>query len=256
MVRRSMVIKAAEALPLKGAALKPFHLSDMMGEVKEAVIQAQADAARIVRQAKTQEEAIRRAGYEAGYQAGFAKGMEEGRTKGHAEAFAEAEKEFAETHKNLVSSCERIIAEIEERRAAWEAAARQDLVDLAMAIARRVVRHVSESDRQVVVENLEEAIRLAGERSDVTIKVNPADAEAARVFAESLADRQASCKLVKVVESPDLSPGGCWIQWGSGAVDARIETQLDRIAAGLGSREMPAADKPVPNTVQEGPINT
>ena len=143
-----------------------------------------------------------------------------------------------------------------EAGAAWEAAARQDLVDLAMAIARRVVRHVSESDRQVVVGNLDEAIRLAGERSDVTIKVNPADAEAARVFAESLADRQASCKLVKVVESPDISPGGCWIQWGSGAVDARIETQLDRIAAGLGSREMQAADKPAPNTAQEGPVNT
>ncbi|MGQ9649223.1 MAG: FliH/SctL family protein [Phycisphaerae bacterium] len=253
MTRRSTVIKAAEALPLEGAVLKPFHLSDMMGEVKAALIQAQADAARIVRQAKAQEEAIRRAGYEAGYQAGFAKGLEEGREKGHAEAFAQAKAEFAATHKSLLSSCEKIIADIEERRAAWQAAARQDLVDLAMAIARRIVRHVSESDRRVVIQNLDEAIRLAGERSDVTIKINPADAQAARVFAESLADRQASCTLVKVVEASEISPGGCWVQWGSGAVDARIETQLDRIAAELGVRGIPSTRNDPENTAPEGP---
>lgn len=255
MARRSTVIKAAEALPFQGAVLKPFHLSDMMGEVKAALIQAQADAARIVRQAKAQEDAIRRAGYEAGYQAGFAKGLEEGREKGHAQAFAEAKAQFAATHKSLLSSCEKIIADIEERRAAWQAAARQDLVDLAMAVARRIVRHVSESDRRVVVENLQEAIRLAGERSDVTIKINPADAQAVRVFAESLADRQASCKLVKIVEAPEISPGGCWVQWGSGAVDARIETQLDRIAAELGVRGTPSIQHAAENMTREGPEN-
>ncbi|NLE61538.1 MAG: hypothetical protein GX616_24565 [Planctomycetes bacterium] len=255
MVRRSTVIKAAEVLPLEGAVLKPFHLSDMMGEVKEALINAQAEAARIVRQAKAQEDAVRQAGYDIGYQAGLMKGMEEGREKGHAEAFAEAKEEFAATNRNLVSACERTIADIEDRRAAWQAAARQDLVDLAMAIARRVVRHVTENERRVVMENLEEAIRLAGERSDVTIKINPADAESARVFAESLADRQASCKLVKVIESPEISPGGCWVQWGSGAVDARIETQLDRIAAELGVRETQSADSTVEDTAQEGPEN-
>jgi len=243
MARRSMVIKAVEALPLEGATLKPFHFSDMLGEVKQAIIDARAQSARIVAQAKAQEDLIRRAAWDQGYQAGFAEGMAKGREQGRAEAFEAARKEFAATQSSLIASCEQMIAQINDRRIAWEAAARQDLVDLAMAIARRVVRHVSDRDRQVVLANIEEAVRLAGKRSEVTIMVNPGDAEGARVFARSLADRRAECRQVQVIESSEVSPGGCRIDWGSGAVDAAIETQLDRIAAELGVRESEQSDK-------------
>lgn len=242
MVRRSMVIKAEEVLPLEGAVLKPFHFSDMMGEVKEALISAQAEAARIVRQAKAQEETVHQAAWDLGFRSGFGKGMAEGAEQGRAEAFAAAMKEFEASQRSLVASCEQMIAQIESRRAAWEAAARQDLVDLAMAIARRVVRHVTERERRVVLANLEEAVRLAGKRSEVTVIVNPADAEAARVFARSMTEQQAACEHVQVIESAEISPGGCRVQWGSGAVDARIETQLDRIAAELGVREVQQED--------------
>jgi flagellar assembly protein FliH len=251
MARRSTVIKAAEVLPLEGAVLKPFHFSDMMGEVKQALIGAQDEAGRIVREARAQENAVRQAAKEQGHKAGFAAGVAEGREKGRAEAFEAAKKEFAATQKNLISSCEKTIADINDRRAEWEAAARQDLVDLAMAIARRVVRHVSERDRQVVVANLEEAVLLAGERSEVSLMINPVDAESARVFAASLAEKRAACKNVQVVESAGISAGGCRVQWGSGAIDARIETQLDRIAAELSVRETSPSENPAGNPVQE-----
>ncbi len=250
MARKSMVIKAAEVVPLEGTTLKPFHLSDMMGEVKQAITGAQTEAARILKQAKIQEESVRQAAHDLGYQSGFMKGVNEGREKGRAEAFEAAKKEFAAAQKNLIAACEKTISDIESRRAAWDAAARQDLVDLAMAIARRVVRHVCQRDRQVIAANLEEAVRLAGERSEVTLKVNPADAETTREFAQSLADRQAACKHVKIVESPDISPGGCFVLWGSGAIDARIETQLDRIAAELGARQ---TEIPAPAVEGKGP---
>lgn len=237
MARRSTVIKAVEALPLEGAALRPFHFSDMMGEVKEALVRAQAEAARMLAQARQQQEAIRQAACDRGYEAGLVKGRADGREQGRAEAFAEAAKEFAASQESLISSCRQIISQVNDARAAWEAAARQDLVDLAMAIARRVVRNVTERDRQVVLANIEEAVRLAGKRSELTIAVHPVDAEAARVFARTLADQFAESRHLRVVESPEVSPGGCRVEWGSGAVDADIQTQLDRIAAELGVRE-------------------
>ena len=245
MARRSMVIKAVEAVPLEGAVLKPFHFSDMMGEVKQALINARAESARILAQARAQEELIRQTAWDQGFEAGFAEGMVKGQEQGRAEAFEAAKKEFAAGQKSLVSSCEQIIAQINDKGIAWEAAARQDLVDLAMAIARRVVRHVSDRDGQVVLANIEEAVRLAGKRSEVTILVHPGDAEAARVFAGSLADQRSGCRQVQVIESAEISPGGCRIDWGSGAVDAGIETQLDRIAAELGVRESEQQGKSV-----------
>jgi flagellar assembly protein FliH len=237
MDRKSMIIKAAVARPMEGVVLKPFQFSDMMGEVQEALEAAKIEAERLVKHAKAQEELIRRAAWDQGYRAGEEQGRQEGQQQGRAEAFEAARREFEAGQKNLVESWQQTISLINDGRAAWEAAARQDLVDLALAIARRVAHQVGDRDRQVVLANLEEAVRLAGERSEVTIMVNPADAEAARVFAGSLLDMREQWQHVHVVEEPEVSPGGCRIQWGSGAVDARLDTQLDRIAAELGVRE-------------------
>jgi flagellar assembly protein FliH len=237
MDRKSMIIKAAVARPMEGVLLKPFQFSDMMGEVQEALEAARVEADRLVKHAKAQDEMIRKAAREQGYRAGKEQGEKEGRKQGRAEAYEAARKEFEASQKNLIGSCREMMSLINDGRAAWEAAARQDLVDLAMAIARRVAHQVGERDRQVVLANLEEAVRLAGERSEVTIMIHPADAEAAKSFAQSLLDMREQWQHLHVVEEPEISPGGCRVQWGSGAVDAQIEMQLDRIAAELGVRE-------------------
>jgi len=102
-----------------------------------------------------------------------------------------------------------------------------------MAIARRVAWHVGREHREVVLANLEEAVKLVGARTDVTIAVNPLDAEAARAFAKSLIDMREQWQKVRIVDEPEISPGGCRVQWGSGSIDATLETQLDRIDAEL-----------------------
>ena len=38
---------------------------------------------------------------------------------------------------------------------------------------------------------------------------------------------------VEVIESDEVTPGGCIVSAGEGAVDARVQTQLDRIAEAL-----------------------
>jgi flagellar assembly protein FliH len=246
MDRKSTVIKAAVACPMEGVVLKPFQFGDMLGEVQEALEAARAEAASLVKRARAEEDRVRRAAWEKGYGAGKLQGYQEGSKQGRAEAFENAKQEFAASQKSLVESCRQTISLINDGRAAWEASARQDLVDLAMAIARRVAHHVSERDRRVVQTNLEQAVRLAGARSEVTIMVHPADAESAGVFAKSLMDMREQWQHVQFVEDAGVSPGGCRIQWNTGAVDARIDTQLDRIAAELGVQEKqdapPAAD--------------
>jgi flagellar biosynthesis/type III secretory pathway protein FliH len=74
---------------------------------------------------------------------------------------------------------------------------------------------------------------MVGVRSDVTIVVSPADAESARMFAHSLLELKEHWEHIRIVEEPEVSPGGCRVQWGSGSVDAALETQLDRIERDL-----------------------
>jgi len=231
---RSTVIKSGTGQRVEPVGLRAFRIDDVLREAQARVEAAQARAEQIVQEAQSQAQAIRDSARQEGHQAGHAEGTQKGQQAGRAEALAAAKKEFAEQQKQIVSTCKSLIAGIQADRSAWQAAARQDLVELAMAIARRVAPHVGERERDAVLANLEEAVRLAGARSEVTVLVNPKDAEAARVFADSLLEMKEQWSEVRVVEETEISPGGCRVQWGSGTVDATIETQLDRIAEALG----------------------
>jgi flagellar assembly protein FliH len=238
------VIKANSVGNLPSATFRTFQLNDVMEEAKGFVARAHVEAEKTLRQAegtlrqaerwaKQVESEARQRGNERGYNEGYERGVAEGRQTGRQEAFEAAAKEFAEQQENLIKSCIALVSGINSEREAWSTAARQDLIDLAMAIARKVAHHVGNDNRQVVLANLEEAVRLVGARTDVTIAVSPRDAEAARAFAKSLIDLREQWQKIRVLEEPDISPGGCRVQWASGSVDATLETQLDRIETEL-----------------------
>ncbi|UCD28304.1 MAG: hypothetical protein JSV03_14655 [Planctomycetota bacterium] len=226
MSGKATVIKADRADAIGALGLQAFSYEDLMVEARRMVAAASNESVAI-KQAASQE------GYRAGYEEGFAEGQIAGRDR----ALAEAAEKFKEQQSSLIGTCKQLIAGIDADRKAWYVSARRDLIDLAMAIARRVVLHVGQRERNAVLANLEEGIQLAGARSEVTIIVNPVDADAARLFADSLIEVSRQWEHVRVIAEPEVSPGGCRIQWGTGAVDATLETQLDRIHAELNGAE-------------------
>ncbi|MBI4578509.1 MAG: hypothetical protein HY718_02335 [Planctomycetes bacterium] len=237
MPKATRVIKANTAAGMPGAQLRAFRLNDVVEEAKAFVARAHAEVEQRLRQAETRarqiEREVRRQADERGYREGYERGLAEGREAGHSEAFEAARAAFAEQQAGLVASCQAIIGAVNADREAWHTTARQDLIDLALAVARRVAHHVGREHREVVLANLEEAVRLVGARTDVAILVNQRDAEAARAFAKTLIDMREQWQRVRVVEEPEISPGGCRVQWGSGSIDATLDTQLDRIEAAL-----------------------
>ena len=233
MSRVSTIIKARSE-PAGRWGLKSFELNDVLAEAQQRLADAKREAAAIIDKARRETETSSEEGYRKGYEDGLAQGRSAGRQTGRDEAFEAARREFGEQQKSLISACEQMFGEINAARVGWLASARQDLIELAIAMARRVVHAVGQREREVVRANLEEAIRLTGRRSEVTFHVNPQDAASARAFADSLIDRQGRWEHIHVVEDAQLSPGGCRVQCGSGSVDAALETQLQRIESELG----------------------
>jgi len=233
MSRESTIIKA-QSKPTGRWGVGSFELSDLLAEAQQSLGDAKRRAASIIDQARRESEASSEEGYRRGYEAGFEQGLQAGRQAGRDEAFEAARCEFSEQQQSLIAACEQMLSEINAARADWLASARQDLIELAIAIARRVVHAVGQREREVVLANLEEAIRLAGKHSEITIHINPQDAAVSCSFADSLIDLKGQREHVHVVEDPQVSPGGCRIQWSSGSVDATLETQLQRIESELG----------------------
>lgn len=232
MAQRPTIIKAGTAGP-DTLGCRTFALNDVLDEVREAQEKTRRQIEQMLAGAQGEAENIRESAREQGFRVGYEEGFSVGSQAGRKEAAEAAQSEFTRQHANLAETARQVIAGIEAQRAQWWAAARNDLVDLALAIAGRVAHSVGQREREAVLRNIEEAARIMGRRSDVVITVNPADAETARQFAPTLTETRGQCQHVQIVEDASVAAGGCKVQWGTGMVDATLEKQLDRIREAL-----------------------
>lgn len=162
------------------------------------------------------------------------------------EAAAQIESEAAARgrEQGYAEGAQLAIAEVEPARASLEEAARAlhqaqeayvdraegRAVELAIAIAEKIVGATFELDPSRVCDVVAGALRRAVARDHVVLEVNPDDLEVVRRSAEDVAARLGGVHQIEVVAERRVGRGGCIVRTGSGEVDARIATQLDRAA--------------------------
>jgi flagellar assembly protein FliH len=105
----------------------------------------------------------------------------------------------------------------------------QQLVQLALALARRVVRREIASDDELLGALARVALERLGEARPATIRLNPDD------FARSAAGRveQWAAAHVTVIPDPHVHRGGCLVESPFGFVDTSIDAQLQELAGAL-----------------------
>lgn len=170
----------------------------------------------------------------------YRNGMEEGRRQAE-RGLANVFKSLREGVSALTGVRQRLLKESEE-----------DLLKLAVMIARKIVQREIAQDPQVLASLIAAAVGGCAERDRVVVRLNPDD------FAQVSANRQAYLSGLgedsQVTLTPDdgVGPGGCLVETVTGTVDARIESQIDEIyRALLEERSAPAeAPAPVPALVE------
>lgn len=105
----------------------------------------------------------------------------------------------------------------------------QQLVQLALALARRVVRREIATDDELLGALARVALERLGEARPATIRLNPDD------FARSAAGRveQWAAAHVTVIPDPHVNRGGCLVESPFGFVDTGIDAQLQELANAL-----------------------
>ena len=109
----------------------------------------------------------------------------------------------------------------------------KEIVELALAVAEKVVRKELSSAREAVADVVREAIKKVEHQQDILIRVNPADMQFLDPSRLPSADPSGQSNSIRFrIEADDnISSGGCYIETEGGDVDARLETQLDIIRA-------------------------
>jgi flagellar assembly protein FliH len=155
-------------------------------------------------------------------------GFKEGREAGYAEGKAEADR--------LTERLQTVLERAQGRREEILAETEQQIVDLALLIARKVIKIISETQKEVVKANVTEALRKIRGKGNIIIRVNVADVKLATDHTKGFIREIEGIKGVQVAEDSTVDPGGCIIETDFGEIDARISSQLAELESKI--REM------------------
>ena len=147
---------------------------------------------------------------------GFEQGLNEGRDAGR--------EEYAQGLRLLDTAMRRLARPFEELDESVE----QQLAQLAMLVARQLVRRELKTDPAQVIGVVREALAaLPVAARDVRLAVNPEDAEMIRDVL-SLHDCE---HAIRIVEDPVQSRGGCRVLTETSQIDATVESRLNAVIA-------------------------
>ena len=169
-------------------------------------------AAMLIAEARVRAEEIEREARQSGYDAGYA------------EVVARAELEMEAARAAL-------LAALEQARAAQEqllAAAELRTVELAIAVAERILNVAVEVKPELVCGVVGSALRRAIGRDRLVIEVNPDDVELVRTWLGSVADDGGELETVEVRPERRVVRGGCIVRTAEGEIDAQFPAQLER----------------------------
>ncbi len=144
----------------------------------------------------------------------FDQGLAEGREAGRAEVRAQVEK-LAGMFYDLARPFDALDGDVE-----------RELLTLAMALARQIVRRELKTDPTQIIGIIRDAIAaLPVAAREVRVHLHPEDAAVVR---QHLAPTESE-RAWAIVEDPVMARGGCQITTATSRIDARLETRLGAI---------------------------
>lgn len=193
---------------------QPVARPETLSEIPASLIeQARAEAAQILSQAADQVDEIERVARE--------NAMAEARAAIAAEAATEA----AGLRAQLAQTLEEV-TDLREQMATY---AEHEMVQLAIEIAKKIVRREVTVDREIVISLARVALSRLHNRVLASVRLHPEDYQYVAAHREKLG----TVSTIKLIEDGSISRGGCLIETDFGDVDARIEQQFNEIERGF-----------------------
>ena len=103
------------------------------------------------------------------------------------------------------------------------------IINLVLLISKKVVKVISENQKNVVINNVIQALRKMKSRGEVEIKVNLADVQLTSDHIKDYMRMVESVSSITVLEDSTVDKGGCVIETDFGQIDARISSQFTEI---------------------------
>ena len=188
--------------------------------------QAREEAETLVEQAranaKAEQEQIRAGARDEGYRVGYAEGT--------AKAMEDAARDREATAARLEQEVQAYLEKADMAREEMLLQSREELLDLCLAVAEKVVRVSLRSSRDVVVRMIQAATERLKRQEWVHIYISGCDAKGAAQISPALTTALgALSQHVKIVPMGDDEGGTCIVETPEEIIDASVSTQMTNI---------------------------
>jgi len=194
-----------------------YDLTDMAGQANVYLQEVRAEAAKIVQAAEEEATKIRQQSEAAGKQA--------------AEAAIERilDAKVAKQMNTLTPALSSAVQQIEDSRHDWLRHWESSATRLACAIAARLVRRELQSEPEIALEWLQEALQMCAGAAEITVRLHTSDYETLGGQVRQLTEVFNPAAPAKIVADESLTVGGCRIDTEFGSIDQQLDTQLKRL---------------------------
>ena len=156
---------------------------------------------------------------------GYAYGYAEGHAQGHAQALADNEQTLA----RIVS----LLQEIDKGKQAIYEKCQQDMLDLALDIARKVVgNQLSKNDKAFLNIFKKAAEGLYGQKT-VRLLISPHEAKVVTTLGDELRGMISGMEQLDVQVLEDAPPGTCILETEDSLIDASAQKQVDKLTQAI-----------------------
>lgn len=196
---------------------KRIELEELEKDIEERIEYGNEQAKQILEDAKEKVEYELMVSQNRGYQDGYQSGIEEGKKDAIDNFKAEFEK-LGELHNDLIDLKYETYKKNEN-----------NIVELAMTIAEKIIKRDLKGDKDLVRRNLEEALKKVPISKKLVIIVNWEDLEYIKSIKDDLLSEIHGVERIEIIEDKSLERGGCILETSIGTIDASISSQLDTI---------------------------
>jgi flagellar assembly protein FliH len=186
--------------------------------------QAEDEAQRIIDDAKLKANELE-ADVRQSLEAERREAKEAGRTEGKEDGYAEGKAEVD----RLIERTQVALERAQDKRAEILSDTEKEIVSLVLLISRKVIKVLSENQRDIIISNVIEALRKVKAKGNIIIKVNLADLKLATEHKQNFIALMEGVKTINIVEDSSVDSGGCIIETDFGEIDARIASQLTEL---------------------------
>ena len=168
--------------------------------------------------------------------------IEDIRESAYAEGFMKGEEAGTESERkrlrNIFDTFGTAFTELGKLRETLNFNAERGAVELALAIAEKVISHEVSVNKEILLGVLKRALEKVIDPEKIKIRINKSDLQFINESGYRISGLTDNPEDVIIEGDDTISRGGCVIETGFGSIDARIESQLQAVGDLLRS-EMP-----------------